>query len=71
MEGVSINYLAVGVAAVSAFIIGGLWYAPFLFGKVWQKEVGLSDEEMKNANMGKTFGIAFVLSLIISIAIIF
>ena len=27
-----INYLAVGVAAVVAFLIGGLWYSPMLFG---------------------------------------
>ncbi len=27
-----INYLAVGVAALLAFLIGGLWYSPLLFG---------------------------------------
>jgi hypothetical protein len=61
-----INYWAVLVAAVSSFVIGGLWYAPFLFGNAWQKAVGLSDEELKNANMGKTFGLSFVLSVLIS-----
>ncbi len=63
---VVINYWAVLVAAISSFVIGGLWYAPFLFGKVWQKAVGLSDDELKSASMGKTFGISFVLSVIIS-----
>ena len=61
-----INYWAVLVAAVSSFVIGGLWYAPFLFGNSWQKAAGLSDEELKNANMGKTFGLSFVLSVLIS-----
>ena len=28
-----INYLAVLVAAVSTFVIGGLWYSPLLFQK--------------------------------------
>ena len=28
-----INMLAVVAAAVSSFIIGGLWYSPMLFGK--------------------------------------
>jgi len=63
---VVINYWAVLVAAISSFVIGGLWYAPFLFGKAWQKAVGLTDEDLKNANMGKTFGISFVLSVIIA-----
>ena len=58
MEG-SINYLAVVVSAISAFVIGALWYAPFLFGKAWQAETGLSDEDLK-AGMGKTFGGSFV-----------
>ena len=63
---VTVNYWAVLVAAISSFVIGGLWYAPFLFGNVWQKAAGLSDEELKNANMGKTFGLSFVLSIMIS-----
>ena len=27
-----LNYWAVLVAAIAAFVLGGLWYAPFLFG---------------------------------------
>ena len=53
------------VAAVAFFILGALWYGP-LFGKKWQAGVGLSDEEMKDANMGKLFGSAFLFALIIS-----
>ena len=62
-----ISYWAILVAAVSSFIVGALWYAPFLFGKAWQAAARLTDESMKNANMGRTFGLSFVLSLIISI----
>ena len=61
----SINWLAVVLAAVAFFILGGLWYGP-IFGKKWQKGVGLSDDEMKNANMGKLFGSTFIFALIIS-----
>jgi hypothetical protein len=32
-----INYWAVIVAAVVAFVMGGLWYSPLLFGKAWVK----------------------------------
>ena len=62
----SVNYWAVLVAAISSFVIGGLWYAPFLFGNAWQKATGLTDEELKNASMGKTFGLSFILSVMIA-----
>ena len=65
MEEVSINYLAVIVSAISAFVVGSIWYAPFLFGKAWQAETGLTDEDLKKG-MGKTFGGSFVLTVIIS-----
>ena len=48
----------------SAFALGGLWYSPVLFGKVWQKEVGLSDAQLKGGNMAMIFGTTLVLSLV-------
>ena len=68
MDFSAINWLAVVVAAVAFFALGAIWYGP-IFGKAWQKGVGLSEEELKNANMGKTFGISFVLALIISVGL--
>lgn len=67
MDFSTVNFLAVLVAALSSFVIGSLWYSPVLFGKVWQKESGMNDEKIKSGNMVKTFGLAFVLSLIIAI----
>jgi Protein of unknown function (DUF1761) len=58
-----INWLAVLAAAFSSFVIGGLWYSPMLFGKLWQREAGLSDEQLKAGNPARIFGGAFVLSL--------
>ncbi len=66
MDVSAINYLAVLVAAVSSFVVGSLWYSPLLFGNVWQREAKLSDDEIKNSNMVKIFGLTFVLSLFIS-----
>ena len=59
-----VNYLAVLAAAVATFALGGLWYSPALFGKVWQREAGVTEEKMKSANMGVIFGLTFVLALI-------
>ena len=45
-----INLLAVGAAALAAYVLAALWYSPLLFFKAWQVELGLSDEQAKRAN---------------------
>ncbi len=62
-----INWIAVIIAAVTAFVVGAVWYGP-LFGKTWQKLAGLSDDDVKS-NVARTFGGAFVLTLIMSITL--
>ncbi len=62
-----IDWIASLVAAVSAFVLGGLWYSPMLFAKSWQKDTGLSDEQLNAASKGKIFGGAFVLCLLAAI----
>jgi hypothetical protein len=62
----NLNWLAIIVAAVSAFILGGLWYSPLMFAKRWMKETGITEESTKNTNMIKLFGLAFLLSIIAS-----
>jgi hypothetical protein len=57
------NLLAILIAAASGFLVGGLWYGP-LFGKAWQRAIGLSDEELGSGNMVKTFGLTFAFSLL-------
>ena len=57
-----VNWLAVIAAALSMFVIGGLWYSPMLFGKSWQKAAGLSDAQVAGGNLPLIFELAFVLS---------
>ncbi|HEX5122856.1 MAG TPA: DUF1761 domain-containing protein [Rhodanobacteraceae bacterium] len=59
-----VNYLAIVAAGIAAFVLGGLWYSPALFGRTWQREVGLSDDALKQGNMARIFGVALVLSLV-------
>ncbi len=59
-----INIWAVLVSAVAFWALGSLWYSPVLFGKRWQKEVGLKEEDITGANMAKVFGLSFVLMLL-------
>ena len=66
MEMSTINWPAVGVAGISAFVLGGVWYSPALFGKAWMTENKLSVEDVQKGNKGKIFGWAFILSLVMA-----
>ena len=57
-----VNLWGVLAAGVGSLVIGGLWYSPLLFAKPWQREAGLSDEQLAGANMAMIFGLTFVLS---------
>lgn len=62
----TINWLAVLVAGLSAFVVGGIWYSPGLFGKAWMKDSSLSEEDIKLGNKGKIFGFTALLSLVMA-----
>ncbi len=62
----TLNWLAIIVAALSNFLIGGLWYSPVLFGKLWMKENNFSDDDLKKGNMTKIFGFTFLFSLVMA-----
>lgn len=64
-----VNWLAVVVATVAAFFLGGLWYSKALFGNAWMQEVGLTEEAINNANMIKTFGGTIVLQIVSATAL--
>jgi hypothetical protein len=64
-----VNWLAVLVATITAFILGALWYSKALFGNAWMQEVGLTEEAVNNANMVQTFGGTFVLQILAAIAL--
>ena len=61
----SVNWLAVVAAALSSFLLGGIWYS-VLFAKAWQAAAGLTDEQAKGGNKALIFGGSFVLALIAS-----
>jgi hypothetical protein len=61
----TVNWLAVVVAAVSAFVLGGLWYSPALFGKTWMQAAGVKPEQLESGT-ARVFGIAFVFELLMA-----
>lgn len=66
MGNVSVNWLAVLVAGISAFVLGGVWYSPKLFGKAWMSENKMTVEDVRKGNAGKIYGLAFILSLVMA-----
>lgn len=59
------NWLAIGVGTAAFFVVGAVWYTA-LFGRAWQREVGLSDEQLKaGANMPLIFGLCFLLEFVV------
>ena len=66
-----INFLAVIVAAVAAFMLGAIWYSPLLFAKHWMAFNGYGPEQVKamQANAKKAYGICLVCQLVIAFAL--
>jgi hypothetical protein len=62
----TINWLAVLVAGISSFVVGGIWYSPGLFGKAWMLANELSEEKIKQGNKGMIFGFTLIFSLVMS-----
>ena len=55
------NVWAVLLAAVSSFLLGGLWYSPVMFGGAWVRENG---GQMQRGHPAKVFGVSFLFSLV-------
>lgn len=62
----TLNWFAVITAALSNFLIGGIWYSPLLFGKLWMKENLFSEDDMKKGSMTKIFLLTFLFSFVMS-----
>src|SRR6476660_4828867 len=60
-----VNNVAVLVAGVVIFMLGGLWYSPVLFAKKWMALQGRSAEDMSGGgNMAAMYIQVFVCGLI-------
>ena len=62
-----INVLAVLAAAISAFVVGGLWYSPLLCGTAWMRANGFSEEQVNAFPKGRMFGWSLPLLLVMSL----
>ena len=60
------NYYAIAVATLSTLVVGFIWYNPKVFGTIWMRETGITEEKAKTANMLKVFGLTILFSLMIT-----
>ncbi len=61
----AINYLAVALAALSAFFLGYLWYT-VLFAKPWQELIGMKGGTGDTPNLGRLLVGSLVLEIIMA-----
>jgi len=61
------NWIAIFISALTTLIVGFIWYNPKVFGSIWMKETGLTQEELAKGNMLKIFGLTYIFSLFIVI----
>lgn len=66
-----INFLSLLVAALSTLVVGFIWYNPKVFGTIWMKESGLTEEKMKGSNMALTLGVSFIYAFLIAFVLRF
>jgi hypothetical protein len=65
-----VNFWAVLVAALAAFVIGAIWFGPKTFYPMWWKALGKSpDQQPGSANMFAVFGLTFVGVLLASLGL--
>lgn len=62
-----INYFAAVAAAVSSFLLGGLWYSPIMFLRPWNTAMGRSAES-PDGHPARVFGLSFAFALISAVA---
>ena len=62
----NLNWMAIIAAALSTFVLGGIWYSPVLFGRAWMRACGFTEQDLKRGNTGQIFGLSFLFSLMMA-----
>ena len=60
------NYLAILVTALVPMVLGFIWYHPKVFGAIWMRETGMTEEKAKQGNMAVKFGLSFLFSVMLA-----
>jgi hypothetical protein len=66
-----VNFLIILIAALVPIILGFIWYNPKTFGPAWMKAAEITEDKMKGANMALVFGLSFLFSFMLAMALQF
>ena len=66
---VEINYWAVMAATAATFVLGVLWYSPFVFGKLWMRVHHHTAEDLERLReeMGQTYFVSILCHLVMAL----
>lgn len=68
----SVSLLSVVTASIVAFVIGAVWYSPFLFGRKWMVLANINNIDMaanRRAGVGKLYSVHFIF-ILVSLAVL-
>lgn len=65
---IEVNFVAIILAIVANMAIGFAWYSPFILGKPWMKERGLTKEKMQSMQKeaSKAYGMSTIAAALMS-----
>lgn len=69
MDFSQVNFFAVLIAALSSFALGGIWYSPLLFQRIWMEACGLTELDLKTIDPKRVFIGSFFLSFFIALSL--
>lgn len=67
MDPATLNVPAILLATLVAFAIGGVWYSPIGFAKVWMRESGIDADRAARAGRARVFGLAALATLVVAV----
>ena len=62
------NWLVIIATGLIPLLTGFVWYNPKVFGTVWMKASGITEENGNEANMPLIFGLTFVFGVFVAMA---
>jgi Protein of unknown function (DUF1761) len=65
------NFTVIALAALLPLVVGFVWYNPKVLGNAWMQSIGMTEESMKGSNMGLIFGVTYIFSFFLAVAMQF
>ncbi|TAH41104.1 MAG: DUF1761 domain-containing protein [Bacteroidetes bacterium] len=63
------NFVVILLTSLVPMVMGFIWYNPKTLGAAWMQAAGVTEEKMKGANMGLIFGLSFLFSVMLAMAV--